>query len=55
MQAWPVILRSDRGVAALVVESAREMVVPGALASLVAHYETAPRQEERQISRVQPA
>lgn len=55
VQAWPIILRSDQDVAALVVESAREMVVPGALASLVAHYETAPRQEERQISRVQPA
>ncbi|HVH13242.1 MAG TPA: hypothetical protein VM759_09330 [Longimicrobium sp.] len=56
VQTWPVAVHPDRAAADLAVESGRDMLVSGALArSLVAHYETPPIQEERQISRVQPA
>jgi len=56
VQSWPVTIRPGDAAAVLVVESGRDMLVPGALSrSLVAYYDTPPRQEERQISRIQPA
>ena len=55
VQTWPVAVHPEQGAAVLSVDSGRDMLVPGALTrSLVAHYLTAPGQEERQISTVQP-
>jgi|GEM_PF-2238531 len=55
VQTWPVAVNPEQGAAVLSVESGRDMLVPDALTrSLVAHYPTAPLQEERQISSVRP-
>lgn len=54
-QTWPVAVHPEQGAAVLSVESGRDMLLPDALTrSLVAHYPTAPLQEERQISNVRP-
>jgi hypothetical protein len=56
LKTWPVAVQPERGAAVLDVESRTDMLLPDALTrSLVAHYPTAPHQEERQISSVRPA
>jgi hypothetical protein len=55
-QTWPVAVQPERAAAVLDIESHRDMLLPDTLTrSLVAHYFTAPHQEERQISTVRPA
>jgi hypothetical protein len=56
LKTWPVGVQPERAAAVLDVESHRDMLLPDTLTrSLVAHYPTAPLQEERQISSVAPA
>jgi hypothetical protein len=56
LKTWPVAVEPERAAAELSVESRTDMLLPDVLTrSLVAHYPTAPHQEERQISSVQPA